>query len=374
LMLKETVSRFAKEVIGPKVREMDEKGVLDKDVLRQCFEQGFMGIETSPELGGGGMSFMSSVIVIEELAKVDASFSVVVDVQNTLVEIPIRKWGKKDQKERYLPKLSTEVLGSFCLSEWGSGSDAFALKTIAKREGNKFVLNGPKAWITNSAEAGLFIVFANADPSKGYKGITAFVVERDNPGLKVGKKEDKLGIRASSTCEINFNNCVVDEKDVLGEVGQGYKIAIETLNEGRIGIAAQMIGIAKGAFENTIPYLIQRKQFGQSIAMFQGMQFEYATCASEIEAASLLVYNAARLQEEKKPFVKEAAIAKYFSSLLAERVSSKCINMLGGVGYTKDFLIEKYYRDSKIGQIYEGTNNIHLQTIANLILKDYGVK
>lgn len=317
------------------------------------------------------MSFMSSVIVIEELAKIDPAVSVCVDVQNTLVETAFRKWGSSELQAKYLPALATDTLGSFCLSEWGSGSDAFALKTTATRDGNDWILNGTKAWITNSHEAGVFIVMANIDPTKGYKGITAFIVERGFPGLEVGKKEDKLGIRASSTCEVRLTNVRVPAENVLGEVGKGYKIAIEVLNEGRIGIGAQMVGLAQGALDLTAPYLHQRKQFGKPIADFQGMQFSLADAATEIEAARLLVYNAARLKEEGKPFIAEAAMAKLYSSLVAGRVSSACVNMAGGVGYTKEFGVEKFYRDAKIGEIYEGTSNICRETIAKLLAPRY---
>ena len=317
------------------------------------------------------MSFMSSVIVIEELAKVDPSISVCVDVQNTLVETAFRTWGSSLLQEKYLPGLAQDTLGSFCLTEWGSGSDAFALKTTATRDGNDWVLNGTKAWITNSHEAGVFIVMANTDISKGYKGITAFIVERDFPGLTVGKKEDKLGIRASSTCEVRLNNVRVPSENVLGEVGKGYKIAIEVLNEGRIGIGAQMVGLAQGALDTTVPYLHQRQQFGKPIANFQGMQFSIADAATEIEAARLMVYNAARLKEEGKPFIIEAAMAKLYASLVAGRVSSSCVNMCGGIGYTKEFGAEKFYRDAKIGEIYEGTSNICRETIAKLLAPRY---
>eukprot|EP01130_Rhizamoeba_saxonica_P003616 TRINITY_DN150_c0_g2_i1.p1 TRINITY_DN150_c0_g2~~TRINITY_DN150_c0_g2_i1.p1 ORF type:complete len:406 (-),score=113.88 TRINITY_DN150_c0_g2_i1:39-1100(-) len=351
--------------------QMDKASHFDPLILDQFFEQGFMGIEIDPDLGGNGMNFTSAILTIEELAKVDPSASVIVDVQNTLAGIPIRKWGSEAQKQKYLPRLATDTVGCFCLSEAGSGSDSFALKTSAKRDGANFVLNGTKSWITNSGEAGIFIVFANIDFSQGYRGITAFIVEKDNPGLKIGKKEDKLGIRSSSTCEVIFNDCVVSENDVLGEIGKGYKYAIEVLNEGRIGIGAQMIGLAKGAMDATIPYLTQRKQFGQPIAHFQGMMFDYAQLATDIEAASLLVYNAARMQEQGIPFIKEAAMAKLFSSQVAERTASQCVNFLGGVGFTKDFPVEKFYRDAKIGQIYEGTTNIHLQTIGKMLLKEY---
>jgi len=374
MMIRSSVERFAKDIIRPKVQEMDRIGNVDPDVIKQLFEQGMMGVETEVEYGGSGMSFTSSIIAIEEISKVDPGIGVIVDVHNTVVQLPIRKFATEEQKKRYLPRLTRECLGSFCLSEWSSGSDAFALKTTAVKKGDNYILNGSKAWISNANDAGLFIVFANVDFSKGYKGITAFVIDRKNPGIKVGKKENKLGIRASSTCEVILQDCVVSEKDILGDIGKGYKIAIEVLNEGRIGIGAQMVGLARGALDETMPYIIQRKQFGQSIALFQGMQFDYARCAMEIEAATLLIYNAARLREEEKPYIKEAAMAKYYSSIIAEKVSSTCVNMLGGVGYSKEFTVEKYFRDCKIGQIYEGTNNIQLQTIANLILKEYGVK
>jgi len=314
---------------------------------------------------------MSAILTIEELARIDPSVSIFVDVQNTLVGIPLRKWGNLAQQEKWLPRLCTDTVGSFCLSENSSGSDAFALKTTAKRDGKNFVLNGSKAWITNSGEAGFFVVFANIDPSLGYKGITAFLLDKQNPGLSIGNREDKLGIRASSTCEVILNNCVVPEEDVLGELGKGYKIAIEVLNEGRIGVAAQMLGLAQGALDVTIPYINQRTQFGKPISSFQGVMFDYAHAATNIEAARLLVYNATRLQEEGKPFTKQAAMAKLFASNVAADVSSKCIELLGGVGFTKDFPAEKFFRDSKIGQIYEGTSNIQLNTIAGFVKKEY---
>lgn len=370
-MLRDAVSRFAKEVIAPHVRTMDETATMSPEIIKSCFENGFMGIETKQEWGGAGLSFMSSVIVIEELAKVDPSVSVCVDVQNTLVETAFRKWGSSYLQEKFLPPLATDTLGSFCLSEWGSGSDAFALKTTAKRDGDFWVLDGTKAWITNSHEADLFVVMANTDHTLGYKGITAFVVERGFPGLEVGKKEDKLGIRASSTCEVRLNKVRVPHDHVLGEVGKGYKIAIEVLNEGRIGIGAQMVGLAQGALDLTLPYLHQRKQFDKPIANFQGMQFSIADAAMEVEAARLMVYNAARLKEEGKPFIMEAAMAKLYSSLIAGKVSSACVNMCGGVGYTKEFGVEKFYRDAKIGEIYEGTSNICRETIAKLLAPRY---
>eukprot|EP01126_Amoeba_proteus_P049003 TRINITY_DN56_c0_g1_i12.p1 TRINITY_DN56_c0_g1~~TRINITY_DN56_c0_g1_i12.p1 ORF type:complete len:372 (-),score=85.31 TRINITY_DN56_c0_g1_i12:139-1254(-) len=370
-MIQNTVQKFAREMIGPKVAQMDREGKMCPELIKQCFEHGLMGIEISPEFGGAGMKFMASIITIEELARVDPSVSVCVDVQNTIVGIPLRKWGSKEQQEKWFPRLSTDTVGSFCLSEWSSGSDAFALKTTARREGKNFVLNGTKAWITNSAEAGCFIVMANVDHSLGYKGITAFIVDGTNPGIRVGKREDKLGIRASSTCEVVLTDCVVSEEDVLGEIGKGYKYAIEALNEGRIGIAAQMLGLAQGALDATMPYINQRQQFGKPISSFQGVMFDYAHAATDIEAARLLVYNAARLLEEGKPFVKEAAMAKLFASNVAAQVSSKCVELLGGVGFTKEFPVEKFYRDSKIGQIYEGTSNIQLQTIAGFVKKQY---
>jgi alkylation response protein AidB-like acyl-CoA dehydrogenase len=370
-MLRESVSRFANETIKPRVRAMDESSTLDTEVLKGCFDQGLMGIETATEMSGAGLSFTSACIVIEELAKVDPAVSVVVDVQNTLVGTLLRTYGTAAQQTKYLTRLATDTVGSFCLSEWGSGSDAFAMKTTAVKKGDKYVINGTKAWITNAKEAGIFIVFANADPSKGYKGITAFIVEKGTPGLIVGKKEDKLGIRASSTCEVRFEDMEVSEASILGEFGKGYKLAIEVLNEGRIGIGAQMLGLAAGALESTLPYLAQRRQFGQPIAAFQGMQFNYAQCAMEIEAARLLVYNAARLKDSAQPFIQEASMAKLYASLVAEKVSSQCISMLGGVGFTKEFPAEKYFRDSKIGQIYEGTTNIQLVTIAKHIMDKY---
>jgi alkylation response protein AidB-like acyl-CoA dehydrogenase len=370
-MLQNTVRRFSKEVIGPKVSKMDEDSTMDPSIIKALFDQGLMGIEVSPDYGGNGMNFTCSILAIEEIAKADPSVSVMVDVQNTIVGIPIRRWGTEEQKKKYLPRLCTDTVGSFCLSEAGSGSDAFSLDTVAVRDGKNFILNGTKTWITSSAEAGIFVVFANVDKSKGYKGITAFLVTKDNPGLSIGKKEKKLGLRASSTCEVRLTNCVVSESDVLGEIGKGYKVAIETLNEGRIGIAAQMVGLAQGALDHTMPYIIDRKQFKQSIASFQGVRFDYAWIGTWIEAARLLTYNAARLQEEGKPFIKEAAMAKLYSSEIAVKVASKCVEMMGGVGFTKDYPVEKYYRDCKIGQIYEGTTNIHLETIGQLIHKEY---
>jgi len=367
LSLKEAVSKFAQEYIQPHVREMDKEGKLHPTILPALFENGFMGIEVSSDLGGADMTFTQACIVIEELAKVDPAVSVVCDVQNTLVNTILLTYGSEAIRKKYLPELAQRQVGCFCLSEWSSGTDAFALKTKAEAQGDYFVLNGTKAWITNSGEAEVFLVMANVDFSKGYKGITTFLVERNNPGVHVGKKEDKLGIRASSTCEVNFVDCKVHKDNIIGEIGKGYKIAISTLNEGRIGIAAQMLGLAEGVFDQTIPYINQRVQFGQPVSQFQGMQFNYADLATQIEAAKLLVFNAARLKDAGQPFVTEAAMAKLYASKVAEKVSSECINMLGGVGFTKEFPAEKYFRDCKIGQIYEGTNNIQLQTIAKNI-------
>ncbi|KAI8884064.1 acyl-CoA dehydrogenase NM domain-like protein [Backusella circina FSU 941] len=370
LMLKDTVARFAQEVVKPKVLEMDEKEKLDADILKALFDQGLMGIETESEHDGSNCSFTSAIITIEELAKVDPSVSVICDVQNTLVGTLVRKYGNADVKKRFLPKLATESVGCFCLSESSSGSDAFALQTRAIDNGDHYVLSGSKMWITNSGEADIFLVFANVDPSKGYKGITCFIVEKDM-GVQVAKKESKLGIRASSTCVLNFDEIKVPKENILGEVGKGYKYAIEILNEGRIGIAAQMTGLAQGAYDIALPYLFQRKQFNTYIGDFQAMQHQYAQIAVEIEAARLLTYNAARLKEEGKSFVKEAAMAKLYSSQVAERAASKAIEWCGGVGFTRELGVEKFYRDAKIGAIYEGTSNIQLQTIAKLVSSGY---
>lgn len=370
-MFREAVSKFANEVVAPKVREMDENENMDKEVIDAMFENGLMGIETPEELGGAGASFTSAILVVEELAKVDPSVSVMNDVHNTLVNTCIRTWGSKDLKERYLPGMAENRLGSFALSEAGSGSDAFALKTRAEPKGDGYVLNGSKMWITNSYEADVFIVFATVDPSKGYKGITAFVVDKDM-GIKIAKKEKKLGIRASSTCVINLDDVYVPKENVLGEVGKGYKIAIECLNEGRIGIGAQMLGLAEGAFTKATNYCFHdRKQFGQYIGEFQGMQFQFGQIATEIEAARLLLYNAARLKEEGHNFTKEAAMAKLYCSQIAQKSASAAVDWMGGVGFTREETLEKFYRDSKIGTIYEGTSNIQLQTIAKLIQKGH---
>jgi len=363
-----TVRRFAREQIAPHVREMDEAAQFRKDILRQFFELGLMGIEIPEEYGGQGGSFFQCVLAVEELSAVDPSAGVIVDVQNTIANNAVLKWANADQKQRYLPRLARDTVASYALSEAGSGSDAFALATRAVEDGDRYLLTGRKLWISNAAEAGLFLLFANANPSAGYRGITAFLIERDFAGFQVGKKEDKLGIRASSTCELILDNCAVPKANVLGEVGKGYKIAIETLNEGRIAIGAQMIGLARGALDHAVAYAKQRKQFGKTIGEFQGVQFELARMATEVEAARLLVYNAARLRDAGRPFVTEAAMAKYFSSEIAEKVASKAIEVFGGVGVTRECPVEKLYRDAKIGRIYEGTSNIQLVTIAKQLL------
>ncbi|CAG8628637.1 41086_t:CDS:10 [Gigaspora margarita] len=371
--IRDTVARFAQEKILPKVREMDETEKLDQNILKGLFEQGLMGVEVDAEYNGTNSSFMSVVLVVEELAKVDPSVAVVCDVQNTLVNTVFRTYASDHLKKKYLPKLTSEKVGCFCLSEASAGSDAFALKTRAEKKNGYYVLNGSKMWITNSAEADIFLVFANLDPSKNYKGISCFVVEKDM-GVKVAKKESKLGIRASSTCTLNFDDVKVPEENLLGEEFKGYKYAIEILNEGRVGIAAQMIGLAQGALDNALPYLFQRKAFGSYIGDFQANQHQYAQAATEIEAARLLTYNAARLKQEGKNFIKEAAMAKLYASQIAERVASRAIELMGGVGFTREFPIEKYYRDAKIGAIYEGTSNIQLSTIAKLMSAKYKPK
>jgi alkylation response protein AidB-like acyl-CoA dehydrogenase len=368
-LFQSTVRRFAREQIGPHVREMDEAGVFRKEIIRQFFELGLMGIEIPEEYGGQGGNFFQAILAVEELSAVDPSAGVIVDVQNTIVNNAILRWANAEQKRKYLPKLAADTVASYALSEAGSGSDAFAMATQAQDQGDHFVVNGRKLWITNAAESGLFLLFANANPGAGYRGITAFLVERGFHGFQVGKKEDKLGIRASSTCELILDNCRVPRENVMGEVGKGYKIAIETLNEGRIAIGAQMIGLARGALDHAIGYAKQRKQFGKTIGEFQGVQFQLAKMATEVEAARLLVYNAARLRDAGMPFVTEAAMAKYYSSEIAETVASKAIEIFGGVGITRDYPVEKLYRDAKIGRIYEGTSNIQLVTIAKKLME-----
>jgi short/branched chain acyl-CoA dehydrogenase len=369
-MFQQSVRDFAVERIRPLVHKMDHDAAMDKDLIKSFFELGIMGVEVPDQWGGAGSSFFSAVLVVEELSHVDASCGVLVDVQNTLVNNAILRWGTEDQKSKYLAMLSGDTVGAYALSEAGSGSDAFALATKAEAKGDHWVVNGQKLWITNAYEAGVFIVFANANPDAGYKGITAFLIERDFPGFKVGKKEDKLGIRASSTCELILEDCRVPKENVLGEVGKGYKIAIETLNEGRIGIGAQMIGVARGALEHTIAYTKDRKQFGKAISDFQAVQFQIAGAATQLEAARLMVYNAARLKDAGKPFVREAAMAKLFSSEVCEKVTSLAVQLFGGNGYTKEYPVEKFWRDSKVGQIYEGTSNMQLQTIAKTIISE----
>lgn len=368
VLFRDNVRQFADESIRPKVREMDEKGVFDHALLDQFFQLGLMGIEIPEQYGGAGGRFFESILAVEEISKVDPSAGVIVDVQNTLVNNALLRWATDEQKKRYLPRMSSNTVGAYALSEAGSGSDAFAMQTRAQLKGNEYILDGRKLWITNGKEAGLFVLMATVDPSAGYKGITAFLVEKDFPGFSVGKKEDKLGIRASSTCELILEDCRVSKENVLGEVGKGYKIAIETLNEGRIGIGAQMVGLAGGAWEHALKYSQERKQFGKNISDFQGIQFQLAQMATEIEAARMMVYNAARMKDAGMNFVKEAAMTKLFASQVAERVASLAVEILGGVGFTKDYPVEKYYRDAKIGKIYEGTSNMQLQTIAKLVL------
>ena len=369
LLFRENIRQFAEEKIRPHVREMDEKGVFDPAIIAQFFQLGLMGIEIPPEYGGGGGTFFEACLAVEEISRVDASAGVIVDVQNTLSANAFLKWGNSEQKKKYLSLMAADTVGAYALSEASSGSDAFALQTRAELKGNEYILNGRKLWITNGKEAGIFILFATVDPSAAYKGITAFVVEKEFPGFSVGKKEDKLGIRASSTCELLLEDCRVPKANVLGEVGKGYKIAIETLNEGRIGIGAQMLGVSRGAWECAAKYTQERKQFGKTLAEFQGVQFQIAQMATEIEAARLMVYNAARMKDAGMNFVKEAAMAKLFASQVAERVTSLCVEVYGGYGFTKDYPVEKYYRDAKIGKIYEGTPNMQLQTIAKLVLQ-----
>jgi short-chain 2-methylacyl-CoA dehydrogenase len=363
-----TVRKFARDQIRPFVREMDDAGVFRKDLIRQFFEMGLMAIEIPEEYGGQGGSFFQAILAVEELSAVDPSAGVIVDVQNTICNNALIRWASPEQKAKYLPLLAENMVASYALSEAGSGSDAFAMATTAKEDGGDFLLNGRKLWITNAAEAGFFVLFANTKPEAGYRGVTCFLVERGFPGFQVGKKEDKLGLRASSTCELVLDNCRVPRGNVMGEIGQGYKLAIETLNEGRIAIGAQMLGLARAALEHATAYARERKQFGKPIAEFQAVQFDLARMAVDVEAARLLVYNAARLRDAGMPFVAEAAMAKYYSSEIAEKAASKAIEIHGGVGITKDYPVEKLYRDSKIGRIYEGTSNIQLLTIAKKLL------
>ena len=367
-MFRASVREFAEGEIRKRVEKMDEQGYLDPAVTKQCFELGLMGIETPEEFGGAGGSFFQAILAVEELSRVDASVGVFVDVQNTLVNNAFIRWGNPEQKQKYLTQLATEKVGAYALSEASSGSDAFAMQTRAVDRGDHFVVNGRKLWITNGKEAEIFVLFANANPDAGYRGITAFIVEKSFAGFSVGKKENKLGIRASSTTELILEDCPVPKENVLGELGKGYKTSIETLNEGRIGIGAQMIGIATGALESALGYTGEREQFGKRVNEFQGVQFQLAEMATDLEAARLMVYNAARMKDAGQNFVKEAAMAKLYSSRAAERITSKAIELYGGYGYVKDYPVEKYWRDSEIGAIYEGTSNMQLQTIAKLII------
>jgi alkylation response protein AidB-like acyl-CoA dehydrogenase len=367
-MFRASVREFAEGELRPRVEEMDEKGKLDPALISQCFGLGLMGIETPEEFGGAGAPFFTAIVAVEELSRVDPSVGVFVDVQNTLVNNALIRWGNTEQKKKYLQQLAAEKVGAYALSEAGSGSDAFAMQTRARESGDSYILNGRKLWITNGLEAEIFIVFANANPEAGYRGITAFIVEKGFEGFSVGKKENKLGIRASSTTELILEDCRVPKENVLGEVGKGYKVSIETLNEGRIGIGAQMVGIARGALDAALAYTSEREQFGKSVNEFQGVQFQLAEMATDLEAARLMVYNAARLKDAGLPFVKEAAMAKLYSSRVAERVASRAIELYGGYGFVKDYPVEKFWRDSKIGAIYEGTSNMQLQTIAKLII------
>jgi len=368
ILFRDNIRQVAEQSLRPHVKEMDEKGVFERSLIDQFFQLGLMGIETPEQYGGGGGTFFEAILAVEELSRVDASAGVIVDVQNTLVNNAFIRWGNESQKKKYLQMLASDTVGAYALSEASSGSDAFALTTRAELKGSDYVLNGRKLWITNGKEAGIFVLFATVDPSAGYKGITAFVVEKNFPGFSVGKKEDKLGIRASSTCELILEDCHVPKENVLGEVGKGYKIAIETLNEGRIGIGAQMIGLARGAWEYAAKYAQERKQFGKPISEFQGVQFQLAQSATELEAARMMVYNSARMKDARMNFVKEAAMTKLFASQVAERVTSLAVEVYGGYGFTKDYPVEKFYRDAKIGKIYEGTSNMQLQTIAKLVV------
>ena len=370
VMFRDAVREFAESEVAPRVPRMEEAGEIDSDLISMLFEMGVMGIEIPEHFGGLGSSLFTATLVVEELSRVDPSVAVLVDVQNTLMNNALLRWGTPEQQSRYLPRLAAGTVGAYALSEAGSGSDAFALALRAVLDGNDWVLNGRKLWITNGGEAGLYIVFGNVQPELRHKGITAFLVERDMPGFAVGKKEDKLGIRASSTTELILDDVRVPAENVLGDVGKGYKVAIETLNEGRIGIGAQMVGLAQGAFDHTLRYVQEREQFGHPVAEFQGVQFQLAQMAMEIEAARLMVYNAARLKDHGARFVREAAMAKLFASRMAQRVSSRCIDLHGGYGFTREYPVEKLYRDSKIGTIYEGTDNMQLQTIAKDLLRE----
>ena len=367
-MFRDAIRIFSEDKIKPLTQKMDEEETFDSDLLKQFFKINLMGIQIPEQWGGAGGSFFMSILAVEELSRVDPSAGVIVAVQNTLVNTALLNWGTKKQKSQYLPQLSSHKVGAYALSESGAGSDAFALKTIATADGNSFLLNGQKLWTTNALEADIFVVFATVDPNLGHRGITAFLVEKSFPGFSLGKKEIKLGIRASSTCEVILNDCRVPNENVLGEIGNGYKVSIETLNEGRIGIAGQMIGLADGALHFAIQYSRERKQFDQSLSNFQAIRFQLAELSTQLEAARLLTYNAARMKDVGKPFIREAAMAKYFASQVAEKITSQAIEILGGYGYTRDYPVEKYFRDSKIGKIYEGTSFMQLETISKFIL------
>lgn len=369
-MFRQAVREFAEGAVAPEVEAMDREARMNPGIVEQLFEMGLMAVEVPERFGGAGASFFTSIIVIEELSRVDPAVGVLVDVQNTLINNCLLRYGTDEQQQKYLPMLAGETVGSYCLSEAGSGSDAFALATRATDAGDHWLLDGQKLWITNGAEAGLFIVFANTAPEQGYRGITAFLVEKDMDGITIGRKEDKLGIRASSTVEVVLSDCRVPKQNVLGEVGAGYKIAIETLNEGRIGIGAQMVGLAQGALDHTLRYVQERQQFGRAISDFQGVQFQLADMRSDLEAARLLVYNAARLKEAGERFLVQAAIAKLFASRAAQRIASECVDLFGGYGFSREYPVEKLYRDAKIGTIYEGTSNMQLQTIAKYVLSE----
>ena len=368
-MFQEAVQDFADAEIAPRVMQMDEAAQMDTSLLPQLFDMGIMGIEIPEEFGGTGADFFTSILIVEALSRVDPSVGTLVDVQNTLVINAMLRWGSDELKAHYLPRLASDTIGAYALSEAGSGSDAFALSCRATEDGGDWVIEGHKLWITNGSEAELFIVFATVDPNAGYKGITAFVIEKESDGFSIGKKEDKLGIRASSTTELIFNKVRVPARNVLGEVGKGYRTAIETLNEGRIGIGAQMLGLAQGALDHTLRYTQEREQFGRSISSFQGVQFQLAEMATEIEAARLMVYNAARLKDAGQPFLTQAAMAKLYASEMAQRVASMCVDLHGGYGFTKEYPVEKLYRDAKIGTIYEGTSNMQKQTIAKALMR-----
>lgn len=371
-MIQDSVKRWADQHLQPLVREMEKNERISPSIIQELFTQGYMSLEIPEEYGGVGLNFTSACIAIQELSRVDPSVALIVDVHNTLVVNAIRFWGSEFLHKKYLPKLATDTMSAFCLSEADAGSDAFSMITTARAssEGSYYTINGTKSWITNAREAGFLLVFCNADPSQGYKGITAFIVDADSPGVHIGKPESKLGLKASSTCQITFDNVKVDADHILGEVGQGYKYCIEILNEGRIGIAAQQIGIAKGCFDVVMPYLNEREQFGMKLVDMPALQQQYAQAATELYAAELMMYNACRLKENGLPFVKEAAMSKLFASQVAEKISSQSIEWLGGIGYTTDMIVEKFYRDCKVGSIYEGTSNIQRQTIAKIIASD----